>query len=102
MYKKPFDRALDEGPLCEWFFINKNVQMAWVYKTPEGRILIQDNIRHFDNVIEWKASVSKVVNDVFIEGLMFKGPDIEELKEKCLGELSFLNKIQIPYRDREL
>ena len=101
MWKTQTEVAVDRGPMREWFFVKKNIDMIWAYKTEESRASIQDNVRHFEDVSEWLCSVFRVVNGVFIQGMSFKGSDLDELKKMCEKEIRFLETISVPERSPE-
>lgn len=98
MYERPIDRALNSAPLGKWSFVNENCMMVWVFKTPECRACIQDNIRKEDIVYNWKCTISRLSNGVSITGLIFSGPDLIDLKKKCEEEIKFLESITVPER----
>lgn len=98
LYERPLDRALNEAPLHQWTFIHENLVRVWVLKTPECRACIQDNYRVYEDVLEWKCTVSRVSH----WGVSIKGPDLEELKKKCVEEMAFLESIKIPARSNPI
>lgn len=102
MYERPIDRALNSAPLGKWTFVNENCMMVWIFKTSECRACIQDNIRIYNRVMQWKCTVSRVSNGVSLTGLIFSGSNLNELKSKCIEEIKFLESISIPERCVEL
>jgi hypothetical protein len=93
MYERPIDRALNSAPLGKWSFIHENCMMVWIFKTPECRACIQENIRKYDKVYQWKCTVSRVSNGVSLTGLIFSGSNLNELKKNCEEEIKFLESI---------